>query len=259
MPLFTLVLLLLAVENRAEAALPWYQFEIIVFERIAPGAGTTEAWPDDPGTPSLLDAVPLRIRAPKQQDDSGEPVPFATLPKSAWQLAEHEQRLKRSRNYRPLLHLAWRQQVTDPRRAQRLYLKLPQKNQSRAAPEAPPKVEGTISLGVERYLHLQVDLLLRRLEMADTQNSRQGRLTGLGPYYQPYRLQSQRRMRSGELHYLDHPILGVLFLATKYTLPQPEPAPDPVAEPAATPPTPAVTPGAAASEPPAGEPNDSPQ
>ena len=48
---------------------------------------------------------------------------------------------------------------------------------------------------------------------------------------QPFRLIDSRRMRSGELHYVDHPAFGVLALATPYVPPEPE-------QPAAGPETP---------------------
>ncbi len=204
---------------RAEASeAPWYQFEMIIFERIARGAGSSEFWPEDPGTPSRLNAIPLPIKAPRKGSGQHKPIPYTPLPKSEWQLAAHEQRLKRSRNYRPHLHVAWRQQMTSPDKAQLLYLELPQKN-------APAKIEGTVKIGVKRYLHLETDLLLRRLEKTDPAGGRQTGMLRFGPYYQPYRLQSLRRMRSGKLHYLDHPLIGVLFIAEKYTPPAP---PEPV-------------------------------
>ncbi|MEN8166242.1 MAG: CsiV family protein [Pseudomonadota bacterium] len=205
---------------------PWYQFEMIIFERIAKGAGSSEFWPQDPGTPSRLNAVPLPIKAPRKGSGQHKPIPYTTLPKSEWRLAAHEQRLKRSRNYRPHLHLAWRQQMTSPDRAQLLYLELPQKN-------APAKIEGTVKIGVKRYLHLETDLILRRPKKTGPASERQTGMMRFGPYYQPYRLRSLRRMRSGKLHYLDHPLIGVLFLATKYEPPKP-PEPVEIAPPKAT-------------------------
>lgn len=205
---------------------PWYQFEMIVFERIARGAGSSEFWPEDPGRASRLNAIPLPIKAPRKGSGQHKPIPYTPLPKSEWQLAAHEQRLKRSRNYRPHLHVAWRQQMTSPDRAQLLYLELPQKN-------APAKIEGTVKIGVKRYLHLETDLILRRLEKTDPASEQQTGMMRFGPSYQSYRLRSLRRMRSGKLHYLDHPLIGVLFLATKYTPPKP-PEPVEIAPPTAT-------------------------
>ena len=49
---------------------------------------------------------------------------------------------------------------------------------------------------------------------------------GFGNYFKTYRLQSEQRIRSGVLYYLDHPVIGVLVLASKYEPPEPpKPAP----------------------------------
>ena len=58
-----------------------------------------------------------------------------------------------------------------------------------------------------RFLHLDTDLLLRAPDSSQT-----------------YRVQLSRRMRSDELHYVDHPKLGILIRAERY-LPE-EDAPD---------------------------------
>lgn len=213
----------------AETGAPWYQFEIIIFERIAKGAGSTEAWPDDPGTPSSLDALRMRLTAPRTPDNQAEPVAYKTLPKSAWRLTGLEQHLRRSRNYRPHVHLAWRQQMVHPDRAQLLYLEMMDKPDAKNRVKDQPKLEGTIKVGVKRYLHFETDLLLRRLKLQ--QPSQTGMLP-LSPSTQAYRLQSKRRMRSEKLHYLDHPVIGVLAFASKYQPPKPvEPE---IAEPATT-------------------------
>ncbi|MCU7810376.1 MAG: peptidoglycan binding protein CsiV, partial [Candidatus Thiodiazotropha sp. (ex Notomyrtea botanica)] len=53
-PAFTLGLLtalpfpLLAEQGETATQPPWYEFEVLIFQRIAKGAGSTEAWPDNP-------------------------------------------------------------------------------------------------------------------------------------------------------------------------------------------------------------------
>ena len=40
------------------------------------------------------------------------------------------------------------------------------------------------------------------------------------PPYHVYSMQQSRRMRSGELHYLDHPVFGLAIKVTPYKLEQ---------------------------------------
>jgi hypothetical protein len=83
-----------------------------------------------------------------------------------------------------------------------------------------PEINGTLLLSRARYLHVWADLVFT--EPLD-------RVPGADPSTPPttlahFRMQQHRRMRSGELHYLDHPLFGLLVQVTPYTPPQP-PAP----------------------------------
>jgi hypothetical protein len=222
---------LLAEGTQANSQPPWYEFEVLVFRRIDKGAGSTEAWPDDPGTPSFENAIPFDTRG-RASLRNNLPIPYRPLPASERRLGNIWNALRGSRNYRPLYHIAWRQQVVDPEKAQSLYLYLPP-DAGEPSPMNPPKLEGTIKIGVKRYLHLEADLLLRLPLTPDD-----GDAYFMGPSVRSYRMQSTRRMRSGKLHYLDHPVLGVLVQAERYEPPVPEPEPetteDPSTQPGAT-------------------------
>jgi hypothetical protein len=218
---------------------PWYQFEVIVFERIAKGAGSTEAWPADPDTPSLLDAIPFDTRGSATLRNN-KPIPYRPLPGAEQRMGGIWSRFRNSRNYRPLYHIAWRQQMVDPEKAQKLYLYLPPRDGAPASPSNPPLLEGTLKIGVKRYLHVEADLLLREPRESDATD---GYLTG--PAFNAYRLHEKSRMRSGKLHYLDHPVLGVLLEAEKYQPPAPEPAPEPAQQPQVEPAPAAATPAPA--------------
>lgn len=61
------------------------------------------------------------------------------------------------------------------------------------------RLGGLIRVTRGRFLHLETDLLLR-----DTSTA------------QPYRVKHYRRMRSGELHYVDHPKVGILIKAERH-------------------------------------------
>jgi hypothetical protein len=73
-----------------------------------------------------------------------------------------------------------------------------------------------VTLIRERYLHLDVDLLLLRANYADGADS--------GPAFQ---LREKRRMRSREVHYFDHPRFGMIAVVTPYDAPEDEPEPEP--------------------------------
>lgn len=61
------------------------------------------------------------------------------------------------------------------------------------------RLAGLIRVTRGRFLHLETDLLLRDANSAH-----------------PYRVKFYRRMRSGELHYVDHPKLGLIIKAERY-------------------------------------------
>ncbi len=209
--------------TQASSQPPWYEFEVLVFRRIDKGAGSTEAWPDDPGTPSFENAIPFDTRG-RATLRNNLPIPYRPLPAAERRLGNIWNAFRNSRNYRPLYHIAWRQQVVDPEKAQSLYLYLPP-DAGEPGPMNPPKLEGTLKIGVKRYLHMEADLLLRLPLTPDD-----GDAYFMGPSVRSYRMQSTRRMRSGKLHYLDHPVLGVLVQAERYEPPAPEPEPEPAVD-----------------------------
>jgi hypothetical protein len=228
-------------ETEAASGPPWYEFEVVIFRRIDKGAGSTEAWPNDPGAPSMEGVISFDTRGRATLRDN-LPIPYRPLPQAEQRLGNIWTALRSSRNYRPLYHIAWSQQVVDPQEAQALYIYLPP-DSGETTPFNPPKLEGTIKFGVKRYLHMETDLLLRLPVTPE-----EGDDYFMGPAIRSYRMRENRRMRSGKLHYLDHPVLGVLVQAERYDPPAPEPEPEP--EPVAEPPA-ATAPDSGGTEPPA--------
>ncbi len=240
--LLSLPLRLAAEGSSDDGQPPWYEFEVLIFQRIDQGAGASEYWPNDPGRPSLENAISFDTRGSATLHNN-QPIPFRPLPSAERRLGNIWTAFRNSRNYRPLYHVAWRQQVVDPERAQAIYLQLPPES-GEAGPMNPPRLEGILKIGVKRYLHLEADLLLHIAAEADPDSLL------MGPAYRSYRLHDHQRMRSGKLHYLDHPVLGVLVQAERYAPAKSEP--EPVLEPAVTdtpasPPEPAASPSQPAS------------
>jgi hypothetical protein len=159
-----LLLLGLLLTSSQLMAAKTYTIEVLAFSQSGQSTGG-EWWPSDPGQPNLHLANTPR-----------------SLGSSSKRLSGIASRLSKKAGYRVLLHQAWRQTVISPKNAKPLRL------------TSGSALDGTIKVSVKRYLHVDLDLLLK---------------SGKG-----YRLQSKRRMRSKEIHYIDHPMMGVLVLIT---------------------------------------------
>ncbi len=190
-----------ASESRAEAQL--YDIELVVFQNLVENDGG-EVWPRE-------DPVWGETTRQEPDDISGPEVTWLSEP---YRLAAHYEALRRSAQYRPLAHFAWRQPVVD--RDQAPTLQLP----ATGARAGGAYVDGSARVAVERYLHLYLDLRLHGTVPAPTALFPPG--AEPEPQAAPeFRLTEKRRMRSKELHYFDNPRFGVLALITPYTPAQP--------------------------------------
>lgn len=193
---------------------PWYDVEIIVFARSSAGAGSTENWPDSPIIPNIEEAARLQDTAGDQNILAPG---YTVLPKSEWKLGTELKRIKRTRGRLvPLVHTAWRQPVLSVNATRPLYIRSPGNISGEI-----PHMDGLIKVSVQRYLHIEVDFLIR--ELRSTTSSESG---FFGSIFNSYRFTGHRRMRSKELHYIDHPKMGVLMLITPYEAPEPEVTPE---------------------------------
>jgi hypothetical protein len=142
---------------------------------------------------------------------------FMPLPEEALQLKDLYRRLAGTNGYEPLLHVAWQQPGYEPADARPLDL-------SRLA-ELPERLRGEARLYRSRFLHLELQLELLSAPRGDlpargTQQPlpqaggmAEGEpLAALAP--DVYRLSERRKLRSGELHYYDHPRYGVVAKVT---------------------------------------------
>lgn len=207
-----LAMLALAISFTALLAIPTgasarsFVIEIIVFDDLSGEGLHTEHWPADPGRPSLRDAVEL-VRPP--EGGPGEAArAYRLVNRSALALDGVRRSLRRSARYRPFLHLGWRLPALSHGAARPVRIGPHLGERGTGGPGSDggerPAVQGTVKVSLARYLHVELDLVYSRPgnDAIDTPNA--------GPA--GYRLVSERRMRSGELHYIDHPLFGVLVL-----------------------------------------------
>lgn len=246
---FALLLVLLGANPPAAGAdTSHYKVEVVVFESLDRRALRSELWPQDPGAPSLAGALEFEgtgpylapdVRCPEQGGDCGplgQPLAgtrpagelnFHLLPASEYQLEGVVNRLQASRQYRPLAHLAWQQPALSQKHALAVRIAGGWPQTALSSPHrsgsAVHYVDGTFRLYRRRYLHVLADLVLYRFEpLAFSSQAQRPAFPGEEQTAAPaqpvarFRLSEHRRMRSKELHYLDHPVFGLLVQITPY-------------------------------------------
>lgn len=68
------------------------------------------------------------------------------------------------------------------------------------------ELDGTVKVVLGRYLHVYTDLVYRQPASVDSTPD----ASGHSPILADFAVKTHRKMRSKELHYLDHPLLGIL-------------------------------------------------
>ena len=106
------------------------------------------------------------------------------LPSSSLNLVQVRNKLEDSDSYRVLYHKSWSQPV------------LSEEQSTAARIEVSGIVDGTINLMKKKYLHMKTDLVFNSLEGS-------------------VKLKENRRLKSKELHYFDHPLFGLLVRVVK--------------------------------------------
>lgn len=192
-----LTLLLGMTSQAVPASAQLYDVEVIVFSNPASGSDGEQM------TTPAADAVRADGIFPEDR--------FTELAPRLYTMGNIRGGLSAASGYTVLFHRAWRQQAYDRSHA----VDYPVHS---FADNGRDSIEGTIRLIKERYLHLDMDLLLM------TADSGSPVLYSDGPGSVPaFRLSEKRRVRSRELHYFDHPNFGVIARVTPYKPPE-EPA-----------------------------------
>ncbi len=240
----------------------WFEVEVLLFTVDDEDAVAAEHWPEDPGAPQgegLIELAPPLLPALEMREDAGEKraaappvIPYQLLPVAQQRLTAMENRLALSGRFTPFLHLAWRQPAFSRQEAGgAVHIQweeeagaaaagpVPTVSDSLAAPPSAllagaelfrseagrrnARLDGRITVSVDRYLHFKVDLLYDAAHEEVDQGSLFSIFNAFGRERPPhlFRMQQSRRLRSGELHYFDHPRFGMIALVTPYEYPLP--------------------------------------
>lgn len=195
-----------------------YQVELIAFARNTAEAENEENW-------DRKYTLRYPARTVSLQATSGVDGQFQMLGADALQLKREADAIAGRRNWRVLLHTAWQQTVDNPQQATAVLITGGKQFGTHY------ELEGTFTLSVDHFLRADADVWLSRFSNTTMTTSPTilpnvpgtiASTTGEGAYVatQTVVLQEQRRLRSGELHYFDHPRLGLVVLVTPVKAPQ---------------------------------------
>ena len=187
--------LLIATANTVAAT--EYDFELIIFEDKSGRYRNSEQWQTSAEF----------IAQTGRSNTTSTPATAGIKQIEGIGLGGYAKKLKSSKRYRVLVHKAWRQTGLSHKDA--FDIPIDSRSASGAQTGDGNNIHGSIKIVLGRYLHIYTDMIYQqpRTDAAPTRYDKQAQL------YKQYPIKSHRRMRSKELHYLDHPMVGILVMA----------------------------------------------
>ena len=191
----------------------WYTIEVISFTRHKE-AGLQEQWLETAPAPVMEEAPvlePITPETPATQELGQaflDPMVIEPVPEGEWQLSRHAYSLGRSAELKIQSHQAWRQPGFSKEESPWIDL----------ASES-DQLSGKIRISLSRYLHADVDINLANPDWSPSYYP----TSEAPPLQQAERIhfETSRRLKRDELHYIDHPLAGVLIRIERYEMPEP--------------------------------------
>lgn len=207
--LHRLLLTLLLTVFSGNAFAVWYRVEVIVFEHLY-SDGDGEVWDKPPGLPDKDRLVTVGLNP----DDTSGPF-YQGYAEGDRRLAGIYSALRYSKQYRPILHMAWQQPGLGASRARNVLIRKEDGVVSENGFEMPLiKVDGVVKIRSTRLLHVDVDLAYFFQPVPET-----FLVTGTTgnaddqPRYA--RIKESRKIKLNEIHYFDHPLFGALIQVSR--------------------------------------------
>ncbi len=204
--LFERLLLIVAcmAANTVSAADNWYRVELIVFE--LPQADS-QGWIVENSLPDTRGAISLL----SPDTDSIQAIPWQGL--IGHHLQHVYRRLRSSVHYRPLLYLSWLQpEIHTQAQARRIDLSGYQPASTGSTQGGTGmRVMGYVRIRSGVYLDADMDIALLKTRLLATPSSPTIAQDATANPQVYARLRQSRRIKLNELHYFDHPGMGVLL------------------------------------------------
>ncbi|MDX1352175.1 MAG: CsiV family protein [Thiomicrorhabdus sp.] len=194
LPLITLFSLTFFANGTVQAKAESYAIEVIVFESLALRGWTEEYWPEDFERPSIEGSSSVFSRGQKP----------LFIKNYANTLDGAVAKLNK-RGYRVLFHQAWSQQAYANKNSPTVLIENKQ--------GVGTNMLGTVRLYKTRYAHVDFDLEFEKYipsKILEAFMQNQKISATQTPNSWRFHLKESRKIKPGELHYIDHPLFGVL-------------------------------------------------
>lgn len=212
-------------------AASWYQVEVIVFEHLEADYDG-ELWHENPGLPDRADSIQLILKSEDSDnttittESSDTLMPYKELSEQYYRLEGVERVLKLSREYRPLLHIAWQQPGLGARSTRSVHLENTLFEEDEGQVDITefiyeePKIiyDGIIRLRSSHLIHVDVDFSFFPEDFIDKQyelEQPQDNALFNRQYADYVRLTETKRIKLNEIHYFDHPLFGVILQVSR--------------------------------------------
>jgi len=185
---------LIITSSPAQAKADNYSIEVVVFESLALKGWTEEYWPEDIEHPNIDGSTSIYTRGTKP----------LWINKSRRSLGGAVAKLNK-KGYHVLFHQAWSQVTYANKKAPTVLIE---------SDNSGTNMLGTVRLYKTRYAHVDIDLefdrrIPRKILDKFMQNEKLSS-SETAPNRWHFHLKESRKIKSGEIHYIDHPLFGVL-------------------------------------------------
>ena len=236
-----------------------YEVEVIIFSYNNNQYSNSEKWPETKPIDSVNTADRASSSSPNTDNENSTPdkptspdienetrstekeaATLIDLTKQAsflshdqYRLNSQEQKMLKQKHYNLLLHKAWKQaglaenktfpihidsRLTDDNKST-IDKNITTDNSTRSKENKGEYISGDITLIMSRYLHIKTNLLLHESEITSNTETSEYNSSTDKPEEKLYAINLERRMKSREIHFIDHPLIGIIVLAIPFEIP----------------------------------------
>jgi hypothetical protein len=222
LPILLLLIIITGIAHAEEGIIPKlieYDVEIIIFEDPQARYINSEYWHENPDLISSLSSTETETAESNSDEIKGSN--FKTIKPVI--LSQEYKRINNSSEFNVLFYGAWRQTGLDEDKAFEINI---EDLENTHKGNSKNTITGQLKLVLSRYLHIYGDFdYLRPMDINSIANESNDDTSGnntetatteesqgvMAKTVNNYQINIHRRMRSKELHYIDHPLVGILI------------------------------------------------